>query len=417
MPKKHHLEAFDDYLQGLDKFSRGSKKTYLSVIKQYLKHIYSVKTGIPMNQLNEMGKRRPKELQDILNQIQIEEVTSESINLYATYVKANLSMTSQVSTFFALRKYLYFIQREYGNNAYEYYKDIKRNNEGKPNAEKQENPLIPKRIDTTTRRPLSDEELNRLFEVSKHNLRDYAILKVAYYTGQRIDTLSLMELPNLDRTNRRITVYAKGKDGKPRIYTIPIDKEAIECIDNYLKVREPTVEGFIVDNWRIKRYHRDAIFLNGEGQRFTKMGLSNMLKRYAFKSGIKRSIHFHLFRHTRCDVLTRQGFTEKQIMLQTGHLQQQSVQRYINPDLERTQKLFEEANEKDRNTPKESIPKEIPQSQPQQQEQTQHSDDKTDKYIALLEKGLIDKDTFRQLMSLPNPNPSHNTGGDLGYHQ
>jgi site-specific recombinase XerD len=412
MPKEHHLKAFNDYLQGLDKFSRGSKKTYLSVIIQYLKHIHHTKTDIPMDELNEMGKRRPKELQEIVSQIPIEEVTPESMNLYVNYVKGHLSMSSQVSTLFALRKYLYFIQREYGNNTYEYYKDIKRNNEGIPKAEREENPLIPKRVDTTTRRPLSDEELNKLFEVSKHNLRDYAILKIAYYTAQRIDTISLMELPNLDRTNRRITVYAKGKDGKPRIYTIPIDKEAIECIDAYLKAREPTVEGYIVDNWGIKRYHRDAIFLNGEGQRFTKMGMTNMLKRYAFKSGIKRSIFFHLFRHTRCDVLTRQGFTEKQIMLQTGHLQQQSVQRYINPDLERTQKLFEEANEKERNIPKESTPQETPQPQPQT-----HSENKTDKYIALLEKGLIDKDTFRQLMSLPNPNSSPLPGGDLGYHQ
>jgi integrase len=318
MNKKHHLEAFDDYLQGLDRFSRGTKRTYLSVIKQYLKHIYSVKTGIPMSQLHE--KHRAKELKDILQQITIEEVTPESMNLYANYVKANMSMSCQVSTFFALRKYLYFIQKEYGNNTHEYYKDIKRNNEGKPYAEKEENPLIPKRIDTTTRRPLSDEELNGLFEVCKINPRDYAILKVAYYTAQRIDTLTLMELPNLDRTNRRITVYAKGKDGKPRIYTVPIDKEAIECIDAYLKTREPPVEGCIVDNWGIKRYHKDAIFLNGEGKRFSKMGMTNMLKRIACKSGIKRSIFFHLFRHTRCDVLTRQGFTEKQIMLQTGTL-------------------------------------------------------------------------------------------------
>jgi len=146
MSKKHHLEAFNDYLQGLDRFSRGSKRTYLSVIKQYLKHIYSVKTGIPMSQLNEMGKRRPKELQDILQQITIEEVTPKSVNNYVNHVKTNLAMTSQISTFFALRKYLYFIQKEYGNNTYEYYKEIKRNNEGKPNIEKEENPLTPKSI-------------------------------------------------------------------------------------------------------------------------------------------------------------------------------------------------------------------------------------------------------------------------------
>jgi len=219
-----------------------------------------------------------------------------------------------------------------------------------------------------------------------------------------------MDYSKLDRDTKRITVYAKGKDGKPRIYTIPIDIEAIRAIDSYLKIRETPQEGFIIDNWGIKRYHKDAIFLNGTGQRFSGVGIYQMVKRYAYRAGIQRSIFPHLFRHTRCDELTYQGFTEKQIMLQTGHLHQQSVQRYINPDLERTQHLFEEASERKRNTPQEE-PEETPP--PTEVKTIKTTDDKTDKYIALLEKGVIDQDTFKQLMSLPSKNPSQS--GDTMY--
>lgn len=409
MQKKTHLEAYKDYLQGLDKFSRGTKTAFYSSVRRYLIHLYANKTNTTIEQLDETYKRKQEELDTYLRQISIEEMTPETVNSYINYVKETKAMSSQVGIFFALRKYLWFLEKNYNSQTYEYYKKIHRDNEGKPKSERQENPLTPKRVEQTTRKPLSDDELNKLYEVSKHNPRDYAILKVIQFTGQRRETIHLMDLANLDRDNRRITVYAKGKDGKPRIYTIPIDIEAINSIDNYLKVREQPGEGYIIDNWGIKRYHKDSIFLNGNGQRLSGIAMHQMLKRYSAKAGIKRSIFLHLFRHTRCDELTRQGFTEKQIMLQTGHLHQQSVQRYINPDLERTQKLFEEASERKRN---QSQPTETPKEIPIPEVKPTHPEDKTDRYIALLEKGVIDKDTFRQLMSLPNNTPQ---SGDSMY--
>jgi len=101
---------------------------------------------------------------------------------------------------------------------------------------------------------------------------------------------------------------------------IPVEPELIDAIKTYLGMREESDnDGFIYDNYGNKLYHKDSVFLNGTGQRFTCMGIYNMVKRYAVRLDIKKRIFPHLFRHSAVTILDKAGLSDAEIKQKTGH--------------------------------------------------------------------------------------------------
>lgn len=320
MPKKNHLEAYLDYLQKLVQYSRSTKSTYTCITKRFLKYI-----------------------NEDITKVDVSQVTPEAVNGYIETIQKEYAIDSQTSVFYALRKYLLFLQKQYGNNTYNYYKQIDIDNIGQPKNEKIHNPLTPRRNTKSTRTPLTKQEVHRFFEVSKSNPRDNAILRTMYYTSQRRDSIFHININDIDRNNKEIKIYAKGKDGQPRVYFVGIDDDTLTAIDSYLQVREKAKKGYLVDNWGNKLYHKDALFLNGTGKRYTTAGFYFMIKKYCTIMGIERKVSPHIWRHTSISNMDESGMTEAQICLQSGHTNAQSLRRYIHPDLKRTKPLIEKA--------------------------------------------------------------------------
>jgi integrase len=335
MPKKNHLEAYIDYLQKNVLYSRSTKLTYQSVTKRFLRYVISQQTGKNLKDIKE----------EELNTLDVILITPELVNGYISLIRQENAIDSQTSIFYALRKYIYFLEKEYQNKTYDYYRQIDISNMGKKkrDLEYTQNPLTPQRRNKTTRTPLTKEETDKFFEVSKSNPRDYAIFKTLYFTTQRRDSITHINTKDIDRENMIIRILAKGKDGTPREYPVSIDSEVLEAIDTYLKVREEPKEGYIVDNWGIRLYHKEALFLNGCGGRYTNAGIYFMIKKYCNIIGIKRRVSPHIFRHTGISDLNASGLSEAQIMTQSGHSNSRSLQRYINTNLTRTQPLISKA--------------------------------------------------------------------------
>jgi len=385
MPKKPHFEAFIEHLQKTVEYSRSTRTTYGSVTRRFLTFMYSKQTGISMEDL-----RKRVDLDNKLNQIKTGDITPDVVNEFVVHTQQENAIDSQVAIYYGLRNYLLFLEREYQNKTYDYYRQIDIHNIGKRKNEKIHNPLTPRRTLKSKRTPLTKEELDNLLEISKSNPRNYAILIITYYTGQRRDSIyHINHKQDIDRKKKEIQIYAKGKDGLPREYTVDINDEVLEAIDSYLKVREETKDGYVLDNWGRKLYHKDALFLNGEGERLTPISYHHMIKKYFHMMGITRQVSFHSLRHTAITHMDDDGMTMKQIMLQSGHTTTQSLERYIHPDRKENKSRVDKA------LGRKPLP---PQPQPQPEtivtKEKPKQEDTTDSYIS---KGIQDTIRLKEL--------------------
>ena len=210
------------------------------------------------------------------------------------------------------------------------------------------------------------------------------------YPGQSY--MFKLEVQNTKDEEETVNIKAKGD----REYTVNIDTDALEAIKAYLNVREEPKEGHIIDEYSRKLYHRDAVFLNGYGKRLCGVTINNIMKRYAIEMELEKPLYPHLMRATACTIMDERGMTLPQIKEQSGHSNIQSLRTYIRPNkkvikekVKASLSLYETQPEPPKPEPKRKpdIPVNL------------NGTDKTEKYVALLKKGLITTDDFIKLVS------------------
>lgn len=259
--------------------------------------------------------------------------------------------------------------------------------------------------------PLTDEEIQRLFEASKENKRDNAILKVLYYTGLRKFEIVNLDVSHIDTKNGIVYVYG-GKGNKNGV--VNIHPEAVKSVMEYIKERIPRIP------------NDDALFLNQNGYRLGRLSIQDIVKKYASIARIRKPVYPHLFRISLATHMAENGCNMEEIRIQTRHEDFKVLRGYIQMSPKYVRKAYlkgisltkqpdtTETPEPDTthiqpeakpgiDTPKQDTP--IPK-----QETTtpkQETRDKTDKYIQLLRNGEIDKDEFLKLTS-PNKTETEN---------
>ena len=69
-----------------------------------------------------------------------------------------------------------------------------------------------------------------------------------------------------------------------------------------------------------------------------------MVKRYAREAGVEKTVTPHLFRHTGVTWMAERGMSYRQIALQTGHRDLETLMKvYDHPDRENAKEAFEAA--------------------------------------------------------------------------
>ena len=343
MNNKTHIRKFQEYLQGESK-SEITIYSYISGVKYFLSYI---------------GKDADK-------------ITTEDIRRYKTHMVRD---------------------KKYSNNSL-----IVRYASIKSFYEYMEKPLGKKILKFPTRRvvnkiPLTENEIQRLFEASKENKRDNSILKVLYFTGLRKFEVVKLNTDDIDTEKGKLYVY-EGKGGKDAV--INIHPEAVESIKDYLEVRNP------------KNPDDKALFLNQDGYRLGRLSLQTIVKKYGCLAGITKRIYPHLIRVSMITIMSERGCSLEEIRRQSRHSDYKVLIGYTQLSDEHTREAYmkgispkqpdtTETPEQDtihqpeakQDTP---IPKQEPQIPRQETNQT-------DKYIQLLRDGLIDKADFLKLMS------------------
>ena len=170
---------------------------------------------------------------------------------------------------------------------------------------------------------LSLEEMEYLLiqpnSCTQKGARDRAILEVLYATGLRVSELCQLNIGDVDDTYIRI----KGKGGKERM--VPIGKKAIIAIDRYLAFRDG----------------QDELFLGGGNRRINRLTVWKLVKNYARKAGITKTIFPHTFRHSFATHLLDNGADLRVIQELLGHASISSTDRYTHVSCKHLQEAFQ----------------------------------------------------------------------------
>lgn len=128
--------------------------------------------------------------------------------------------------------------------------------------------------------PLSEEEIKTLLKNTKTK-RDEAIFHTLLSTGLRASELCNLNRRDVDLEERIVKVRS-GKGGKDG-YAI-MSEECAKAIQKYLATKQET--------------ETNALFLNMYGERLTRSGLLQLVKRTAERANLDRNVNVHTFRHT-----------------------------------------------------------------------------------------------------------------------
>ena len=130
---------------------------------------------------------------------------------------------------------------------------------------------------------ITEEEINRLVEACR-NLRDKALVTLAYDSGCRIGELLTLRIKDLELDDRGMMVHVSGKTGERTVYVIG---DSIAYLREWRKVHPHGSNGdsfLFVDLVTGEPMNYDA----------ARIGISKAVKR----AEIKKRVHLHLFRHS-----------------------------------------------------------------------------------------------------------------------
>ncbi|ADU62564.1 MAG: site-specific tyrosine recombinase XerD [Pseudodesulfovibrio sp.] len=221
----------------------------------------------------------------------LEDLTERTLFLYLTYLRARgLQSRSLARHLSSLRGFFAFALDQ------RWYKEDP--------GHLLENPKLPKKLPEF----LTREEMSRVLALpetaTKLGMRDQAMLELLYAAGLRVSELIEMKVLDYDAQTGLLRVFGKG--AKERL--VPIHYVAQDVLSRYLLNTRPAFRPAV-----------DFMFLNRSGKGLTRQGVWKLIKTYADKAGIKRSISPHTFRHSFATHLLEGGADLRTVQMLLGH--------------------------------------------------------------------------------------------------
>jgi len=189
-------------------------------------------------------------------------------------------------------------------------------------AENIETPKLSKTLPDVLNQDEIETILNQPNPVEPLAIRDKAILETLYATGMRVTEVITLKQSNVNKDEGIVRVFGKGS--KERL--VPIGKSALKWIAKYLN----EVRG----NLSKQGSGQDVLFLNARGRPMSRMAVWNIVRTYTTKSGIKKEVHPHTFRHSFATHLLEGGADLRAVQEMLGHADIATTQIYTHIDRE-----------------------------------------------------------------------------------
>lgn len=168
---------------------------------------------------------------------------------------------------------------------------------------------------------MSDREIKKLFGLhppfTAQEIRDRAILETLYSTGMRSNELCQLQVADVSFEMGLIRVnFPKGGRDFQRV--VPIGKTACLWILRYLHEVRSKIE--------TQSLH---LFLNQQGVGLSTQSILNVVKSYAYKSGLRKRVVTHSFRVSCGTEMLKNKADLKFVQQQLGHIQISSTEKYM----------------------------------------------------------------------------------------
>ena len=162
-----------------------------------------------------------------------------------------------------------------------------------------------------------------------NELRDRAILELLYASGLRVSEATGIDVKDVDLDERTVVVFGKGS----RERMVMMGKPAAQAVRVYLSDGRPA----------LARGPQTALFLNRDGGRLSQRAVQSMVRKYALKAGMDRSVHPHLLRHTFATHLLENGAELRVVQTLLGHANVNTTQIYTHVTDSAKRKAIEDA--------------------------------------------------------------------------
>ena len=149
-------------------------------------------------------------------------------------------------------------------------------------------------------------------------LRDRAMIELLYATGMRVSELVAVRGSDLHLDEHYLTCIGKGN--KERL--VPIGDQASDWVRRYQREGRPAIL-----KSRPARSH-GRLFLNVRGGPLSRVGFWKVLKQYARRANLPRSVSPHVIRHSFATHLLERGADLRAIQLMLGHADVSTTQIY-----------------------------------------------------------------------------------------
>ncbi|MCC7296865.1 MAG: site-specific tyrosine recombinase XerD [Bacteroidia bacterium] len=137
--------------------------------------------------------------------------------------------------------------------------------------------------------------------------RDVAMLEVLYSCGLRVSELVGLRTTDLYLDEQYMRVIGKGN--KERL--VPIGNRALK----HLKIYRNEIRVHL----NISPLYRDIVFLNLRGGKLSRQSIFLLIKKLALRTGIKKNISPHTFRHSFATHLVEAGADLRAVQEMLGH--------------------------------------------------------------------------------------------------
>jgi integrase/recombinase XerD len=179
---------------------------------------------------------------------------------------------------------------------------------------------------------LSEEDVERLLNApdteTTLGCRDKTMLEMLYATGLRVSELVNLRLDEVSL--RQGVVRITGKGNKERL--VPFGEEAMSWLEKYLNQARKDL---------LHSRQCGFVFVTNRGDSMTRQAFWHIIKRYALKAGITKTLSPHTLRHAFATHLLNHGADLRVVQLLLGHSDLSTTQIYTHIARERLKELHQ----------------------------------------------------------------------------